>query len=88
MTDYISQSMTNHYNVYTSSEDMYSPNFAYDMQGGSNDSNDNKDRPTGGFPPIFILTNKEEVEQVKSKNRELVSNKATISIRDILASKK
>ena len=95
MVDYISQSMTNHAFAETSSEDiehLYS-NAIQDRQmnrnmHGGNSENENIDRPTGGFPPIFIITSKEEVEQKNTKNRELVSNKATVSIKAILASKK
>jgi len=54
--------------------------------GGANDSSD---VPTGGFPPIFIIDEKEKEEEEKVKNRQLApSGKAVISIKDILKSKK
>jgi hypothetical protein len=50
-------------------------------------SNDTDDRPTGGFPPIYIISAKEK-EVDLPKNRQLAPIKATISIKDILKSKK
>ena len=56
------------------------------MSGGSTNVNSN-DTPNGGFPPLFIVTDKEKQEE-KSKNRELTSKKPGVSIKDILNSKK
>jgi len=50
-------------------------------------SNNTDDRPTGGFPPIYIITAKEK-EVDLTKNRQLAPSKATVSIKDILKSKK
>ncbi len=47
------------------------------------------DRPSGGFPPIYILTQKDkDIEKDQSKNRQIAARKTAISIRDILKSKK
>lgn len=54
--------------------------------GGSSLTN-TSNSPNGGFPPLFIVSDKEKQEE-KSKNRELTSKKPGISIRDILNSKK
>lgn len=55
----------------------------------SDDLSNSTDRPTGGFPPIYILTQKnKELEIDKSKNRQIAARKTAISIRDILKSKK
>jgi hypothetical protein len=39
--------------------------------------------PRGGFPPIFIIERENKLVQ-KTKNRELVVNKKTLSIRTLL----
>jgi hypothetical protein len=64
------------------------------MIGGKDGNTENKndsnyDGPTGGFPPIFIVSAKEKEEE-KSKNRRLtnVAGKVSVSIKDILKSKK
>jgi hypothetical protein len=44
-------------------------------------------RPTGGFPPIFIIDAKEK-EAEQTKNRQLAPGKSAVSIKDILKSKK
>lgn len=47
------------------------------------------DKPSGGFPPIYILTQKDkDIEKDQSKNRQIAARKTAISIRDILKSKK
>lgn len=47
------------------------------------------DKPSGGFPPIYILTQKDkDIEKEQSKNRQIAARKTAISIRDILKSKK
>lgn len=50
---------------------------------------DSKEKPTGGFPPIFIVSVKDKEEE-KYKNRRLttVAGKISVSIKDILKSKK
>ena len=53
-------------------------------------SSNDGDVPTGGFPPIFIINAKEK-ETEQSKTRQLAGpgkGKATVSIKDILKSKK
>lgn len=45
-------------------------------------------RPTGGFPPIFIIDETKEKELEKINNRQFATNKTTVSIRDILKNKK
>ncbi|VBB17998.1 hypothetical protein YASMINEVIRUS_461 [Yasminevirus sp. GU-2018] len=103
MSAYLDKIMTNHVFNSESSEDLehlYSEDNTSDrdnfdlskkikrgMKGGANES-ENADRPTGGFPPIFIITDQREKDAEKSKNRQLSSTKATISIKDILKSKK
>jgi hypothetical protein len=47
-----------------------------------------KDKPTGGFPPIYIIDESKEKEAEKNKNRQLTSTKTAVSIKDILKSKK
>ena len=47
------------------------------------------DKPSGGFPPIYILTQKDKnIDKDPSKNRQIAARKTAISIRDILKSKK
>lgn len=64
----------------------------YNFKGGAKDNEDSsentEDRPTGGFPPIFIIDSKQEKEADKTKNRQISANKSTVSIMDILKSKK
>lgn len=48
----------------------------------------NEIRPTGGFPPIYIVSSKEGKEELTTKNRQLASRKSSISIKDILKGKK
>lgn len=91
MATFVDYSMTNHELAYTSSEDishLYSDDVKtnHSQSGGGDDKN----HPTGGFPPIYIISTKDAEEIEKSKNRELSTNtnKTTISIKDILKSKK
>lgn len=58
-----------------------------DKSNKSNNSN-NSDKPTGGFPPIHIVENKLTKNDDKVKDRQITTNKTSISIRDILKSKK
>lgn len=63
----------------------------YNLTGGLSLVNDMEtDRPTGGFPPIFVINNIKEKdnERDKSRTRQITTNKNTVSIRDILKSKK
>lgn len=98
MDTYVNKIMTNHVFNSESSEDLY---YLYsekdeDMYGGAKrsmrraegDVDLNEDRPRGGFPPIYIVDNKKEKESEKSKDRQLSSRKTSVSIRDILKSKK
>lgn len=100
MDTYVNKIMTNHVFNSESSEDLY---YLYsekdeDMYGGAKrskmsmsraeaDVDSNEDRPRGGFPPIYIVDKKEK-ESEKSKDRQLSSRKTSVSIRDILKSKK
>jgi hypothetical protein len=52
-----------------------------------NDQTDQNDVPNGGFPPISIIQEKEKVNE-QSKIRQLSGKKTSISIKDILKSKK
>jgi len=55
----------------------------------SSDFVNNSDKPSGGFPPIYILTQKDkDIDKDPSKNRQIAARKTAISIRDILKSKK
>lgn len=74
--------------VHDNSQSPKSNKIKRSMRGGAGESAENSDRPTGGFPPIFIITDQKEKDAEKSKNRQLSSTKATISIKDILKSKK
>ena len=89
-TAYENKLYSNHVFNSDSSEDLshlYSED--YDMTGGaSDDIIDDEDGPTGGFPPIFLINPKKEAEMEKLKNRQLTANKTTVSIKDILKSKK
>lgn len=92
MDSYVDKIMTNHIFNSESSEDMYhlysevepeeQPRY---QKGGDPDNQD--DKPRGGFPPIFIVS-KDDKDEEKSKNRQLSSRKTSVSIRDILKSKK
>jgi hypothetical protein len=55
------------------------------QKGGMDNSHD---RPTGGFPPIFIIDDKEAEKTEKTKNRELTTIRSAISIKDILGKRK
>ena len=102
MSNYINKIMSNHVFNSESSEDLsylYSDKDKNQMGGyQSSDKSDNSDnnqlvadslRPNGGFPPIFII-NAQDKEEEKNKNRQLAlsADKKTISIKDILKSKK
>jgi hypothetical protein len=89
MDNYINKIMSNHVFNSDSSDDLsylYSEQEHKIKQSGGQKKEDNS-KPTGGFPPIFIVDNKEK-EGEKSKNRELAPKKIGISIRDILSNKK
>ncbi len=49
---------------------------------------DMEDVPNGGFPPIFIVNTKYDEKVVDTKQRLLETTLKSISIKDILASKK
>lgn len=72
---------------------LYQEDIAYDImdenliKGGAIEEQ-KEDKPTGGFPPIFIIDEVKEKEADKIKNRQLKSIKTAISIKDILKSKK
>jgi hypothetical protein len=81
-----SETIRNKKNMYGGDSDNNNSN---NDKNDKNDKNDNNDRPTGGFPPIYIISQKEETEQKATTKREFkTSNNPTVSIRDILASKR
>jgi hypothetical protein len=96
MSTYLDKIMSNHVFNSESSEDLaylYSEedyNRSYNMKGGAGTGAgaNNEDRPTGGFPPIFILEDTREKEDEKVKNRQLTAITTSINIKDILKSKK
>jgi hypothetical protein len=75
-----SDSSENLYYLYSDNEDHNKSHKALQKGGNSN-------KPTGGFPPIYIIDAKEKESEL-SKNRQIVSSKPTVTIRDILANKK
>jgi hypothetical protein len=95
--------MSNHVFNSESSEDMsylYSDKDKYRGQVGGNQISDDQmsdnmnsenradpSKPSGGFPPIFIIDIKDKDEE-KSKNRQLAPPTKGISIKDILKGKK
>jgi len=49
--------------------------------------NDKTDRPTGGFPPIYVcdeIDKQELVESEENKKREYTTNKTAVSIKKIM----
>jgi hypothetical protein len=106
MNNYIDKIMSNHVFNSDSSDDL---SYLYSNEnrriknnkkhkGGAIDPFDTmskatKDVPTGGFPPIFIVSAKEK-ESEQSKSRQLSGpgkakgKTTTVSIKDILKSKK
>lgn len=91
MSAYLDKIMSNHVFNSESSTDL---SYLYDDTNknknifGGNIETNLDDKPTGGFPPIFIVDIKEQNED-PSKNRQLGTNKVSgISIKDILNSKK
>lgn len=87
--------MSNHVFNSEESEDLqhlYSEENSTNTQqkGGDSNSKETVDYPSGGFPPIFIVTDPKEKEAEKARDRQLISSKSktTISIKDILKSKK
>ncbi len=94
MSAYIDKIMSNHVFNSESSEDLSNLFSDDEFQRGGvmarveqfNDINTD-DKPSGGFPPIFIRTSKEKESQ-QSKNRLITARKTAVSIRDILKSKK
>lgn len=49
---------------------------------------DTDSQPTGGFPPIYIVTKKVLEEKKDTKSRELSTRSSAVSITDILKKKK
>lgn len=83
--------MMNHTNVSENSDEykyLYPNESPHETIAKGGAIEDDKDRPTGGFPPIFIIDEAKEKEAEKIKNRQLTSTKTTVSIKDILKSKK
>jgi len=94
MDTYVNKIMSNHVFDSESSENLYHLYSEKDetQTGGRNNAhrrggNGTENRPRGGFPPIYIVDKKEKDEE-QSKNRQLSSRKTSVSIRDILNSKK
>lgn len=92
MNNYVDKIMTNHVFDSVDSEDIY---YLYQEHNTSKKTSDRiidqyggvSDKPTGGFPPIFIDDiRKQEIK--KTKERQLASKKNIISIKDILRNKK
>lgn len=92
MNTYVDKIMTNHIFNSESSEDLYylysekdtdHTENKYESQYGGGDEN----KPTGGFPPIYIVNKKEKDKEI-TKSRQLSSRRSSVSIRDILKSKK
>ena len=95
---YVDQIYSNHaFDSAESSEDLtylYAPistlkggAIEADVKSSSTSTSTSTSRPTGGFPPVFIVSKKEK-ESEKTKNRQITVNTSSISIRDILKSKK
>jgi hypothetical protein len=85
MDNYASMLMTNHIFNSESSDDLYYLYSEKENQTGG--AKHIQKTPRGGFPPIYIIDSNEKEKEV-SKNRQLSSNKSSISIKDILKSKK
>ena len=51
------------------------------------DYNEIKDKPNGGFPPIYLLS-KNDIEKFTINKREFATVKNSISIKDILKNRK
>lgn len=84
--DYIDNLMNNHQVSSEESANFDSPDIHnYNQTGGASDNN----RPTGGFPPIYMCKSKEVEDQVNdTKARAYNKPTQTISIKDILIIKK
>lgn len=93
MENYLDKIMSNHVFNSESDEDLSYLYSDEENERGQNGGADNstprsKEVPNGGFPPIRVVSEKEREEE-KSKNRQLSgTNRAGISIKDILKSKK
>lgn len=55
---------------------------------GSVETIDTDSQPTGGFPPIYIVTKKIVTDKKDTKSRELSTRSSAVSIMDILKKKK
>jgi hypothetical protein len=62
-------------------EDNKSPE--HNIQKGGSENSEHSE-PNGGFPPIFLCDKKISSTEEKEKNREFVTNKKAISIKDIM----
>lgn len=60
----------------------------FDGSTTSLESIDTDSVPTGGFPPIYIVTKKANKEKTNTKSRELSTRSSAVSIMDILKKKK
>lgn len=47
----------------------------------------NNRKPNGGFPPIYLCDRKKKDEMEKSQNREYITTKKAVSIKDIIMRK-
>jgi hypothetical protein len=84
---YDSESSTDLRLIYDEYKSPIINNHKQQQRGGNNDD-ESEDKPNGGFPPIYVLEVSEFKKIEESKNRELVTRKASVSIKDILKSKK
>lgn len=98
MNNFVDKIMTNHVFNSESSEDLsylYSEETINNLNKPQNqdsklggDEKKTINRPTGGFPPIYIIDNADSKETENTKNRELRPRKTAVSIKDILKSKR
>ena len=96
MANYIDKIMSNHvfnsdssdYHPYLYSDPIYSDNDLYATRGGSDNKTSVALKPTGGFPPIIIIDEKEKEKEKELKSRLIAPTKSSVSIKDILNSKK
>ena len=87
MSNYINKIMSNHVFNSESSEDLY---YLYSEKSNNTQiggKNTVSTEPHGGFPPIFIVKHNNILAE-KSKNRELIVRKTSVSIKTLLKQKK
>lgn len=83
--NYVNDLMINHHDVYQNFSDSDTDDIHLLDKNTLHGGNDNeKNKPTGGFPPIYVCDKEIEKKLTDSKKREYLTLKSSINIKEIM----